>query len=78
MSSRAWHTVSRRAARTGIAITAAYGSVVAEHVSDSIRDENGAGLIFSPSGLNAGFYRAAEGFPTADHSLAHQTGEPIK
>jgi hypothetical protein len=76
MSSRAWHTVSRRAALTGFAITAACGSVLAEQVSDSTRGENGAGPIFSPLGPNAELYGAAEGFPIADHSLAHQPGEP--
>jgi hypothetical protein len=76
MSSRAWHTVSRRAALTGFAITAAYGSVVAEQVSDGTWGGDGAGSIFSPSGPNAELYGAAEGFPIADHSLAHQPGEP--
>ena len=76
MSSRAWHTVSRRAALAGFAITAAYGPVVAEQVSDSTWGGNGAGPIFSPSGPNAELYGAAEGFPIADRSLAHQPGEP--
>ena len=76
MSSSAWHTVYRRAALTGLAITAAYGSAVAEQVSDSVRGEIGAGPIFSPSGPNAELYGAAEGFPIADWSLAHQPGEP--
>src|SRR5271165_6982637 len=78
MSSRAWYTVSRRAALTGFALTAAYGSAVAEQVSDSMSGENGAGPVFSPSGPNAELYGAAEGFPIADRSLAHQPGEPIK
>ena len=78
MSGRAWHTVSRRAALTGFAVTAAYGSVVAEQVSDGTWGENGAGPIFSPSGPNAELYGAAEGFPIADHSLAHQPGEPYQ
>src|SRR5271165_1796623 len=76
MSSRAWYTVSRRAALTGFALTAAYGSAVAEQVSDSMSGENGAGPVFSPSGPNAELYGAAEGFPIADRSLAHQPGEP--
>jgi len=38
--------------------------------------ENGAGPTFSPSGPNAELYGAAEGFPIADRSLAHQPGEP--
>src|SRR5205807_5372567 len=76
MSSRASHTVSRRAALTGFAITAAYGSAVAEQVSDSMSGEDGAGPAFSPSGPNAELYGAAEGFPIADYSLAHQPGEP--
>ena len=78
MSSRASHTVSRRAALTGFAITAAYGSAVAEQAPDSMSGENGAGPVFSPSGPNAELYGAAEGFPIADHSLAHQPGEPYQ
>jgi hypothetical protein len=78
MSSRVWHTVSRRAALTGFTITAAYGSVVAEQVSDGTWGGDGAGPIFSPSGPNAELYGAAEGFPIADHSLAHQPGEPYQ
>jgi len=56
MSSRAWHTVSRRAALTGFAITAAYGCVVAEQASDGTWGGDGAGPIFSPSGPNAELY----------------------
>src|SRR5438132_6224413 len=69
-------TVSRRAALTGFTITVAYGSAVAEQVSDSMSGENGSGPVFSPSGPNAELYGAAEGFPIADHSLVHQPGEP--
>jgi hypothetical protein len=76
MSKRARYTLSRRAALTGVAITAAYGSAVAEQGSDSMSGENGAGPTFSPSGPNAELYGAAEGFPIADRSLAHQPGEP--
>jgi hypothetical protein len=43
MSKRARYTLSRRAALTGVAITAAYGSAVAEQGSDSMSGENGAG-----------------------------------
>jgi CubicO group peptidase (beta-lactamase class C family) len=78
MPSRAWHTVSRRAALAGFAVTAAYGSVIAEQVSDSMSGGDGAGPIFSPSGPNAELYGAAEGFPIADRSLAHQPGEPYQ
>jgi CubicO group peptidase (beta-lactamase class C family) len=38
--------------------------------------ENGADPVFSPSGPNAELYGAAEGFPVADRTLAHQPGEP--
>jgi hypothetical protein len=80
MSSEARHLVSRRVSRrtalAGLAITAAAGSVIAEQVSDSTSGDNGAGPVFSPSGPNAELYGAAEGFPIADHSLAHQPGEP--
>lgn len=69
--------LSLAGALTGFASTAAYGSVVAEHVSDSVWDENGAGPIFSPSGPNAGLCGAAEGFPIADHSLT-QSVIPIR
>jgi CubicO group peptidase (beta-lactamase class C family) len=76
MSKRARYALSRRAALTGVAITAAYGSAVAEQGSDSMSGENGAGPTFSPFGPNAELYGAAEGFPIADRSLAHQPGEP--
>ena len=76
MSSGARLLVSRRAALAGLAIAAAYGSAVAEQVSDSKSGENGAGPVFSPSGPNAELYGAAEGYPIADRSLAHQPGEP--
>jgi CubicO group peptidase (beta-lactamase class C family) len=80
MSSEARHPVSRRVSRraalAGLAITAAGGSAVAEQVSDGTSGENAAGPMFSPSGPNAELYGAAEGFPIADHSLAHQPGEP--
>lgn len=78
MSSEADHTVSRRAALTGFAITAAYGSVIAKQASDSMSGGNGVGPVFSPSGPNAELYGAAEGFPIADHSLAHQPGDPYQ
>ena len=78
MSTRAWHTVSRRAALTGFAITAAYGSAAAEHVSDSVWRKNCAGPIFSPSGPNAELYGAAEGFPIADWSLLINPVNPMK
>jgi CubicO group peptidase (beta-lactamase class C family) len=78
MSKRAWHTVSRRAALTGFAITAAYGSAGSVQVLDNMSGENGAGPIFSPSGPNAELYGAAVGFPIADHSLVHQPGEPYE
>jgi hypothetical protein len=67
--------VSRRAAVAGFAITAAYGSGVAEQVSDGTSCENGAGPVFSPSGPNAELSGAAEGYPIADRSRAHQPGE---
>ena len=76
MSKRARYTLSHRAALTGVAITAAYGSAVAEQGFDSMSGENGAGPTFSPFGPNAELYGAAEGFPIADRSLAHQPGEP--
>ncbi len=76
MSSEPRHLVSRRAALAGLAVTAAGGSAVAERVSDITRGDNGAGPTFSPSGPNADLYGAAEGFPIADCSLAHQPGEP--
>src|SRR6516165_2289620 len=76
MSSGTRPLVSRRAALAGFAIAAASGSAVAEQVSDSKPGENGAGPIFSPSGPNAELYGAAEGYPVADLSLAHQPGEP--
>src|SRR5260370_34944631 len=41
-------------------------------------DENGAGPVFSPSGPNAAFYGALEGFPIADRTLLHQPGEPFE
>jgi hypothetical protein len=78
MSSGSRHLVSRRAALVGLATTAAVGSVVAEQVSDSTPGANGAGPVFSPSGPNANLYGAAEGFPIADRSLAHQPGEPYQ
>jgi hypothetical protein len=77
MSSRAGPTLSRRAALTGFAITAAYNSAVGEQVSDSMSAEIGAGPVFSASGPNAELYGAA-GFPIADRSLAHQPGEPYQ
>jgi len=61
MSGGARLLVSRRAALAGFAITAAYGSAVAEQVSDTPSGENGAGPVFSPSGPNAELYGAAEG-----------------
>jgi CubicO group peptidase (beta-lactamase class C family) len=76
MSKKAWHTVSRRAALTGFAVTVAYGSAGSAQALDSTSDENGAGPVFSPSGPNAELYGAAEGYPIADRSLAHQPGEP--
>jgi hypothetical protein len=75
-SSGARPLVSRRAALAGFAIAAASGSAVAEQVSDSKPGENGAGPTLSPSGPNAELYGAAEGYPIADRSLAHQPGEP--
>jgi hypothetical protein len=78
MSSRAGPTVSRRAAPTGFSITAAYSSAVGEQVSDSMSAEIGAGPVFSASAPNAELYGAAEGFPIADRSLAHQPGEPYQ
>jgi hypothetical protein len=60
----------------GLAITAASGSAIAEQVSDGKPGENGAGPTFSPLGPNAELYGAAEGYPVADLSLAHQPGEP--
>ena len=76
---RAGHGIlSLAGALTGFASTAAYGSVIGEHVSDSVWDENGAGPIFSPSGPNAGLCGAAEGFPIADHTLARQPVIPIR
>src|SRR6516225_2521202 len=68
--------LSRRAALAGLAITAASGSAIAEQVSDGKPGENGAGPTFSPLGPNAELYGAAEGYPVADLSLAHQPGEP--
>ena len=76
MSSGTRPLVSRRAALAGFAIAAASGSAVAEQVYDIKPGENGAGPIFSPSGPNAELYGAAEGYPVADLSLAHQPGEP--
>jgi hypothetical protein len=78
MSSRAGPTVSRRAALTGFAITAAYSSAVGEQASVSVSGGNGACPVFSASGPNAELYGAAEGFPIADRSLAHQPGEPYQ
>ena len=62
----------------GFAITAEYGSAVAEQVSDSMSGENGAGPVFSPSGPNAELYGAAERSPIADHSLLVNPVTPIK
>jgi hypothetical protein len=45
MSKSARYTLSRRAALTGVAITAAYGSAVAEQGSDSMSGENGAARL---------------------------------
>jgi Beta-lactamase len=78
MSSGPRHLVSRRAALAGLAVTAAGGSAVAERVSNSTQGDNGAGPTFSPSGPNAELYGAAEAFPIADYSLAHQPGEPYE
>jgi CubicO group peptidase (beta-lactamase class C family) len=75
MSSRPPRIVSRRAALLGFA-AAACGSAVAGPVSSSMMAENGADPVFSPSGPNAELYGAAEGFPVADRTLAHQPGEP--
>ena len=55
---------------------AACGSTVAGSVSNNITAETGADPVFSPSGPNAELYGAAEGFPVADRTLAHQPGEP--
>ena len=76
MSSGTRLLVSRRAALAGFAITAASVYAVAGQVSDSTPGENSAGPTFSPSGPNAELYGAAEGYPVADLSLAHQPGEP--
>jgi len=76
MSSETRPLVSRRAALASLAVTAAFGSAGAEQVSDNTFGENGAGPTFSPLGPNAELYGAAEGFPIADRSLAHQPGEP--
>src|SRR5215472_10102885 len=78
MSDMSWPLVSRRAALVGLAMTAAFGSGVAEQPSDTPSDEDGAGPTFSPSGPNAELYGAAEGYPIADRSLAHQPGEPYQ
>ena len=78
MSGTARRTVSRRAALTGFAIAAANGSAVAEQICDSMLGENGAGPVFSPLGPSAELYGAAEGFPIADPSLAHQPGDPYE
>ena len=61
MSSRAGPTVSRRAALTGFAITAAYSSAVGEQASVSVSGGNGACPVFSASGPNVELYGAAEG-----------------
>ena len=76
MSSETRPLVSRRAALASLAVTAAFGSAVAEQVSDNTFGENGAGPTFSPLGPNAELYGAAEDYPVADRSLAHQPGEP--
>jgi|SRR6516162_4014556 len=76
MSNETRSLVSRRAALASLAVTAAFGSAVAEQVSDNTFGENGAGPTFSPLGPNAELYGAAEDYPVADRSLAHQPGEP--
>ena len=68
--------ISRRVALGGLAATAAYSPAVAETIQSSAVTENGVGPIFSASGPDAGRYGAAEGYPTADPTLARQPGEP--
>jgi CubicO group peptidase (beta-lactamase class C family) len=50
--------------------------MIAETTQGGATGEDGAGPVFSPSGPNGELYGAAEGFPIADRTLAHQPGEP--
>jgi CubicO group peptidase (beta-lactamase class C family) len=75
MSKGGWHAISRRAALTGLVITAC-GATAAGQGPSRISAADGSGPVFSPLGPNAELYGAAEGFPIADRSLAVQPGDP--
>jgi CubicO group peptidase (beta-lactamase class C family) len=78
MSSNLPYVVSRRAVLASLAIATACRSAVAGSNSDSATTHAGSGPVFSPSGPNAELYGAAEAFPIADPSLAHQPGAPLE
>jgi CubicO group peptidase (beta-lactamase class C family) len=68
------YVLSRRGALAGLA--AACGGAFLNPIAIGAAAEDATGPVFSPSGPNADYYGAAEGYPIADRSLAHQPGEP--
>jgi CubicO group peptidase (beta-lactamase class C family) len=69
--------VSRRTTLFGLAASLAGMPALATQPEQEIA-AGPAAPVFSPTGPNADFYGAAEGFPVADRSLPVQPGEPYQ